>query len=140
MTITIYFDGGAKGNPGKMYGSYSISIDGTEIISPIEQYGHGTNNQAEFIALEKALERTIDIVTCRSLELKHVKLNLFTDSKILQRRIADPSYRPPNKYRFAEGAVRMNICANRCHRLLYPFKHYRIEWNSREVNVQKFGH
>lgn len=140
MKITIHFDGGCKVNPGWMYGSYSILIDGMEIISKIEQYGHGTNNQAEFMALYKAVERTLDLLDCRRLDPRTVEIDIFTDSEIVQNRISRPDYVSPKKYQFTPGAIRMKECTKQCMSLINRFAGYNIAWNSREVNVEKFGH
>ena len=52
----IVFDGGALGNPGKGYGSYVISHNGTDIRQRRHDYGDNvTNNQAEYQTLIEAL-------------------------------------------------------------------------------------
>ena len=55
--VEIYFDGGCLGNPGKKYGSFQVKLDGKEILKRTRvQFGHGTNNEAEFNALKLALD------------------------------------------------------------------------------------
>lgn len=50
--ITCFVDGGAKPNPGSMYGSFKIYIQGEPTIHNTKTFvGHGTNNQAEYRAL-----------------------------------------------------------------------------------------
>lgn len=45
--MKIYFDGGCKPNPGQM--EVGVVFDGS--TKHHDQYGHGTNNQAEWLAL-----------------------------------------------------------------------------------------
>ena len=55
--LTIRFDGGCRPtNPGNKYGSYEISLNGRQLslVSRME-LGHGTNNEAEFQILNRAL-------------------------------------------------------------------------------------
>ena len=50
--VEIYFDGGCLGNPGQKYGSFQVLFDGKQIASRSRaEFGHGTNNEAEFNAL-----------------------------------------------------------------------------------------
>ncbi len=45
--MKVYFDGGCKPNPGKM--EVGVVFDG--VSQHHDDYGHGTNNQAEWLAL-----------------------------------------------------------------------------------------
>ena len=50
--VTVRFDGGCQGNPGRKYGSYRIE-DEVVVIAQESRFelGRGTNNEAEFEAL-----------------------------------------------------------------------------------------
>ena len=54
--LTIYTDGGARGNPGPAAFAYVIQRDGEPPIEEAGCIGEGTNNQAEYTALICALE------------------------------------------------------------------------------------
>ncbi|MBI2971494.1 MAG: ribonuclease HI family protein [Candidatus Aenigmarchaeota archaeon] len=58
MTVTIYFDGCSKGNPGKAGYGYALYRDGKKVHegNGVVPGGHATNNRAEFTAVLKALE------------------------------------------------------------------------------------
>lgn len=56
MSIIIYTDGGARGNPGPAGAGASIQKDGVEIASVSKFLGRQTNNWAEYEALILALE------------------------------------------------------------------------------------
>lgn len=67
--ISIYSDGGARGNPGPAGIGAVITDDSGKVIAEISEYiGNGTNNQAEYKALiaglTKALDLGFDSVTC----------------------------------------------------------------------------
>lgn len=141
MKIIIHFDGGCRGNPGQMYGSFAVEYEGFELFRDTADFGHGTNNQAEFIALERALQWLLDYcMSAETLSPKETELKIFTDSTIVQNRINNRGYRPSKKFANTDGAKRMTECAARCHVLLDKFKSFTCCWNSREVNVEKFGH
>lgn len=59
MTIVAYCDGGAKPNPGRIYGSFMVFEDGRvadSICLDFSTYAKiGTNNQAEYCALIELL-------------------------------------------------------------------------------------
>lgn len=57
-TVTIYTDGGARGNPGPA-GSGAVIYDGTKKVGEVSEYlGVQTNNFAEYEALILVLEKT----------------------------------------------------------------------------------
>ncbi|MFA6394017.1 MAG: ribonuclease HI family protein [Patescibacteria group bacterium] len=56
--ITIYTDGGARGNPGPAgIGAIAYDPDGAEVFIVSEFLGVATNNQAEYKAVIAALEK-----------------------------------------------------------------------------------
>ncbi|MDO8523890.1 MAG: ribonuclease HI family protein [bacterium] len=59
--ITIYTDGGARGNPGPA-GSGAVIYDGKKKVGEVSKFlGIQTNNFAEYEALLLALEKTIEV-------------------------------------------------------------------------------
>ncbi len=59
MILKIFTDGGAKGNPGPAAIGIVAYLDELEIFTYREDIGHGTNNEAEYIALIRALEKIV---------------------------------------------------------------------------------
>lgn len=58
MAITIFTDGGARGNPGPS-GAGAVIYKGKSLIAEVSEFlGHQTNNFAEYEALLLALEAT----------------------------------------------------------------------------------
>ena len=81
-TLTIYTDGGARGNPGPAGIGVFISGDGVdEHIG--ETIGVATNNVAEYSAVLRAVDQII------SLQGNHTITNLkfFLDSELVQRQL-----------------------------------------------------
>lgn len=81
-TLTIYTDGGARGNPGPA--GIGVYICGEGIDERIgETIGIATNNVAEYSAVLRAVEQII------SLQGNHTITNLkfFLDSELVQRQL-----------------------------------------------------
>jgi ribonuclease HI len=51
----VYVDGASRGNPGPAGGGFAVYLNGEEILTGHEHFGHKTNNQAEYLALRAAL-------------------------------------------------------------------------------------
>ena len=136
MKVTIQFDGGCKPNPGKMYGSYSISLDGSEVAVEQEaQYGYGTNNVAEFTALSRAVIHTMEILKRIEVDPKFCQVEILTDSMIIRNRVMKNL-----KTRDNEGSRRMAEWGLKLKELRSHFGAFNLQWTPRETNVRKFGH
>jgi ribonuclease HI len=59
--LNIYTDGASRGNPGPAAYAYTISRDGNDDIEEADTLGRMTNNQAEYIALVRALEHALEL-------------------------------------------------------------------------------
>ncbi len=150
MKITIQFDGGCTPNPGQMYGSYLIEReDGLEILrASMLAFGKGTNNEAEFLTLETAIDKLLVELSIADFSPKKFFVEIETDSTIVQRRIAnagnnrtyDLAKVSPQKQYGRSRANRMSQLAMRCHSLLAQFAGHKIRWQPRERNVEAFGH
>ncbi|OKY77841.1 MAG: Ribonuclease HI [Candidatus Methanohalarchaeum thermophilum] len=74
--LEIYTDGASRGNPGP--GSYAFVFkrkEGKVFLRDSGYIGHTTNNQAEYIAIIKAIEK--------SKEVNKTKISLYSDSKLV---------------------------------------------------------
>ncbi len=77
--LTIFTDGGARGNPGPAGIGIVFKI-GSKTAAHIKQYiGEHTNNFAEYTALITALEK--------ALELGHKNVRCFLDSELVVRQL-----------------------------------------------------
>ncbi len=78
--ILIYTDGGARGNPGPAgAGIHVIDQDGLVLAEKAIFLGHKTNNEAEYLALEGAL----DLLLAENLAHPQTKLHFHLDSKLV---------------------------------------------------------
>ena len=86
MQITIYTDGGARGNPGPAgSGAVIIGADGKAVATISKFLGHQTNNFAEYEAVASALEE----VKRRfgSLKGKEAQVEVRMDSQLVARHL-----------------------------------------------------
>jgi ribonuclease HI len=127
--INIYFDGGAgPTNPGNAYGSYEVQSSAPELNHKVSriQFGHGSNNQAEYLSLIAALKW-----------LRHqtngevYRLEIFTDSMLVRNQVAR---------KWKSKCVHIKELRDEVLELLSPYKHWEIKWRGRIENVARFGH
>jgi ribonuclease HI len=134
----VHFDGGCLRNPGQKYGSFELTINGMPSTKKVGlQFGFGTNNEAEFQALEAGLIELNRLCLADGLERAGFAVKIKTDSTIVRNRIGGPN-RIFKKY--PESSRRMFDLADRCRKLLAPFGRFEIAWEPRESNVSRFGH
>ena len=127
--ITITFDGGAKPNPGKGYGSYNIRIDGNDkpIHGESEKfYGDNlTSNQSEYIAVTRGCEKTKELFG------NNCKIHLVGDSELVLKQISG-EYRVRNEKLIPLNQELMDY--------LKEFNSYSVQHRPREQSVEEFGH
>jgi ribonuclease HI len=110
VTVKLFTDGGARGNPGPAaYGYVLEADDGSVLAAHGEKIGVATNNVAEYSALvaglEKALELglpRVEVVSDSELMVKQMRgeyrvknealRELFEEAARLARRIGDVRY------------------------------------------------
>lgn len=82
--LTIFTDGGARGNPGPAGIGVVIYDDkDNEMSSVSESIGTATNNVAEYKAVVRALEHVATIVD----NTKAIKITLKLDSQLVERQL-----------------------------------------------------
>lgn len=141
MNVEIQFDGGCKPNPGEKYGSYCITHDNVfEVNKLMFPLGHGTNNEAEFEALLAAIWELTHSCPIAGVDPKAVNVFILTDSMIVRNWLQKYHTVKLEKIRGDERRKVMHGLAGKCLELLERFRLFTIEWNSRDRNVEKFGH
>ncbi len=75
--LSIYTDGGARGNPGPA----AIGVDASPVFQLSEYIGKTTNNVAEYTALIKALQYL------RENKISAHKISFFLDSQLIVKQI-----------------------------------------------------
>lgn len=144
--LQVYFDGGCRPtNPGNKYGSYEIVLNGKSVVkvSRIE-FGWGTNNEAEFNALDAALFFCVDNLKSYGFPFDRYNVEVFTDSTVVYNRILKHNRIFKRNYGAYFGKEefrnRMAVLALKCLIQLNLFKSWTIQWKRREFNVKRFGH
>lgn len=77
IELTIYTDGGSRGNPGNAAYGFVVYIDGKEIYSEGRYLGIQTNNYAEYMAVIKSFEWV------RTTYKQDVTIDLYCDSLLV---------------------------------------------------------
>ena len=77
MILRVYTDGGSKGNPGPASIGMVFYLNGKKVFAHKESIGTATNNDAEYIALIKALEHA----TRFTLHVTHI--DCYYDSRLM---------------------------------------------------------
>ncbi|HEY4511148.1 MAG TPA: ribonuclease HI family protein [Candidatus Paceibacterota bacterium] len=86
QTITIYTDGGARGNPGPAgIGAVIVGADG-RIVEEVSKFlGHQTNNYAEYHAVIEALEAVKKLFGAT--KLKETTVEMYMDSELVVKQL-----------------------------------------------------
>ena len=80
MKLTIFTDGGARGNPGPAASAAVLKNQAGEIVATTSRYlGETTNNQAEYTAIILGLEK--------AKELGATEIDLFMDSELATKQL-----------------------------------------------------
>lgn len=74
--LMIHTDGASRGNPGPAAFAYTIERDGDDPIEEAGKLGRMTNNQAEYLALVRALEHALELGA-------HHRVVVHSDSELL---------------------------------------------------------
>ena len=127
--VVITFDGGAKPNPGKGYGSYNIRVDGNDepfYGASEEFYGDNlTINQTEYIAFTRGCEKALELLG------RNCNVKLIGDSELVLKQIT-------GEYRVRdEKLIPLN---QKLMDRLSGFKSYSVQHRPREQSVEEFGH
>lgn len=87
--VVLTFDGGSIGNPGQAYGSFRLApVPGKPFPPERVQFGHGTNNQAEYRALISGLEALLSLLKTEGTDPRSVNVELRGDSRLVLNQLA----------------------------------------------------
>ena len=127
--VVITFDGGAKPNPGKGYGSYNIRVDGNDepfYGASEEFYGDNlTNNQTEYIAITRGCEKAMELLG------RNCNVKIIGDSELVLKQIT-------GEYRVRDE--KLILLNQKLMDRLSGFKSYSVQHRPREQSVEEFGH
>ena len=130
--VTLVFDGGSLGNPGKGYGSfvYSGTISTTEPIR-LEFPGRTTNNEAEYYSLINGVKAILSELRKRNLDPSSATVRVLSDSKLVVEQVS-------GRWKVKHDGLKPR------HRealdLLRNFGTWKLEWHPRAESVRMLGH
>jgi probable phosphoglycerate mutase len=128
LPVTIVFDGGSIGNPGRGYGSYQLTVRGkAEAPKRIELGDRYTNNEAEYDTLVTALEA----VARRAKDPARVRLDIRGDSQLVINQLNGV---------WKAKDPRMRERLQRVRTLLNQFAGWKATWHERGKSVEALGH
>lgn len=134
MTIKfqLVFDGGSLGNPGDAYGSYSIKRGRGAFRAPVRcDFGHGTNNEAEYLSLIEGVKGILDEAHNEGIAPEAIDLFLRGDSKLVLSQV-EGSWKAKNP--------RMRALRDQARKLLKPFGAVHYQHHDRSFSVEILGH
>lgn len=123
--VYIYFDGASKGNPGRLYISYVITRNHSEVLAKEKrQLGQGTNNEAEWLALLAALAKAVEL----GLDNRKEKIVVRGDSELVVKQLKGQY--SAEKFQQAKDAAKT---------LLKALGDPLVEWVPRQNNIAGRG-
>lgn len=134
LKATLTFDGGSRGNPGAAYGSYLIESRGSS--TPLHrlarlEFGCGTNNEAEYLALLAGLRDVQASLAGVAIPTEDVELTIRGDSQLILRQVG-------GEWKVKDPRMR-RLCYE-AQRLLQPFGRVLLRHQPRSRTVRQLGH
>lgn len=137
--VMIWFDGGSDPNPGPSYGSYALfapDASGNWPDTPDElkmrlDFGHGSNNEAEYKSLIAGLEEITRRVEAAGQPLGKWEIEVRGDSRLVLNQVG-------GEWQVKKESLRP--LTNKAQTLLKNFGKRTLTWHSRTNSVKAFGH
>lgn len=130
--VTLVFDGGSLGNPGKGYGSFiTAGIVATPQPVRLEFPGRRTNNEAEYMTFIDGLRHLLAEAERHGSPPGSLHLQVFSDSKLVVEQVAG-RWKVKN-----EGLKPLHAQARD---LLARFGNWELAWHPRSESVRYLGH
>ncbi len=123
-SMELFFDGASKGNPGLSGAGWAIYLDGKLLRTGKTFLGRKTNNQAEYLALSKALEDAIAVKDEHAKDTA-VRLIIKGDSELIIRQL-NGTYQVRNP--------RLKPLFKKVMEMLQAFDDWECLWVPREKN------
>jgi ribonuclease HI len=120
-----------------LFGSFQVLFGGKQIAGRSRvDFGHGTNNEAQFNSLKLALDEAVGWLQSKVVDLKTLSLAVDTDSTIVRNRLVAKNV----IFKKFPSSQRMFALANECLGIMNQFGKFDVVWKGREKNVERFGH
>jgi probable phosphoglycerate mutase len=130
--LSLVFDGGSLGNPGKGYGSFHLADrHGFEILERLTYGDNVTNNQAEYRTLIAGVEASIERCRAAGYDPKALAICIKTDSKLVVEQVNG---------RWKVRHPELQPLCREGQRLLSRFGLVELSWQPRAETVRRLGH
>ncbi|HBY45128.1 MAG TPA: ribonuclease HI family protein [Thermomicrobiales bacterium] len=130
--ITLVFDGGSLGNPGKGYGSFIVQglIETPQPVR-LEFSGRRTNNEAEYMTLIEGLRQIAARAEADGHRLNAIMIRVYSDSKLVVEQVS-------GRWKVKSEGLRPLHAETRL--LLSRFGSWELSWHPRAESVRRLGH
>jgi ribonuclease HI len=130
--ITLVFDGGSLGNPGKGYGSF-VYQGVIEISTPVrlEYPGQTTNNEAEYLTMLHGLRTVLRELERDAHDPSGTTINVLSDSKLVVEQVS-------GRWKVRHAPLRP--FQSEAIELLSRFASWQLHWQPRLESVRLLGH
>jgi probable phosphoglycerate mutase len=130
--VTLIFDGGSLGNPGKGYGSFVVrgTIRTPEPVR-LEFPGRKTNNEAEYLSLIHGIQAILKKLDREGVDPATLSLEVLSDSKLVVEQVSG-RWKVKN-----EGLKPLHAEAVS---LVRRFGRWKLRWQPRAESVRLLGH
>lgn len=130
--VTLVFDGGSLGNPGKGYGSFLVrGAIVTDTPVRLEFPGRTTNNEAEYLSLIHGLRTILREVERDAAEPGALSIAVLSDSKLVVEQVS-------GRWKVRHEGLRPLHAEALA--LLGRFGSWRLQWHPRVESVRMLGH
>lgn len=130
--ITLIFDGGSLGNPGKGYGSF-IVLGEVPTAEPVrlEYLGQKTNNEAEYLSLINGVRSILHELDLVGREPANLSLTVLSDSKLVVEQVS-------GRWKVKHAGLKP-LHADAVN-LVRRFGTWQLQWQPRSESVRLLGH
>lgn len=130
--ITLVFDGGSLGNPGKGYGSfvYRGAIQTPEPVR-LEYPGQTTNNEAEYLSMLHGVRTILSELERVGHDPSSLSINVLSDSKLVVEQVSG---------RWKVRHAPLQPFQTEARSLLSRFSAWTLHWQPRAESVRLLGH
>jgi ribonuclease HI len=130
--VTLIFDGGSLGNPGKGYGSFLVrGVVSTPQPVRLEYPGRTTNNEAEYLSLQHGLRRILIDLERDLRDPATTSVLVLSDSKLVVEQVS-------GRWKVRHEGLRPHHAE--ALKLLDRFGSWRLQWQPRVESVRLLGH
>jgi ribonuclease HI len=129
--ILLVFDGGAIGNPGAGYGTFTYKGRAVRWPTKVKFPGLTTNNQAEYQTLIAGLRGLRHDVEELGIDPSMLEIEMRSDSELLVKQVK-------GVYKLKNPGLR--ALHDEVRGLLDAFRRWKLEWHPRSESVRILGH